>query len=331
MMFTNSFSQARFWKTYVSCKGYSHGEIPDLTGKVAIVTGANTGLGYATTVALAAHGAHVFLACRSQQRATDAIERAKKEIKEKYPQAAKPKLEFLELDLNDLAKSRQAARNFKAKNLPLHILVCNSGIMLVLFALSADGIETQFAVNHMGHFVFTLGLLDRLKESQPSRIAILSSIGHEGTVQGGIDFDYINDETKSTSFSRYGRSKLANVLFAKALARRLEKERVYVNVAHPGYVRTELTRYSKDVVGSLTVKIFDAIGGFVAMTPTVGSLTQLYIATSPKIESEDTRGRYFIPIAHEILPSSYARDEELQEKLWTFSEKLVHEKIGELY
>jgi len=142
--------QFAFWKTYVTPDRYSYDSIPDQTGKVAIVTGANTGLGYATTVALAGHGAHVFLACRNRQRAMDAIDRAKKEIKESYPHAAEPKLEFLELDLNDMNKCKKAAKEFLAKGLPLHILVNNSGIMYTPFELSADGIETQFAVNHLG-------------------------------------------------------------------------------------------------------------------------------------------------------------------------------------
>ncbi|KAF9132465.1 hypothetical protein BGW39_000102 [Mortierella sp. 14UC] len=144
-----SYTQLAFWKTFVTPNRYSHDQIPNLAGKIAIVTGANTGLGYATTVALATHSAHVFLACRSKQRAEDAIERAKAEIKT-YPAALAPQLEFLELDLNDMNKSRQAALEFLEKGLPLHILINNSGIMIVPFALSADGIETQFAVNHMG-------------------------------------------------------------------------------------------------------------------------------------------------------------------------------------
>ena len=150
MTFTNSLTQLAFWKTFITPNRYSHDQIPDLTGKVAIVTGANSGLGYATTVALAAHGAHVFLACRSKQRAEDAIERAKVEIKETYPNAPASQLEFLELDLNDMNKTHQAAKEFLEKGLPLHILINNAGIMMCSFALSADGIETQFAVNHMG-------------------------------------------------------------------------------------------------------------------------------------------------------------------------------------
>ncbi|KAF9110262.1 hypothetical protein BGX27_006580, partial [Mortierella sp. AM989] len=226
-MVFSSISQLHFWKTYFTPNRYSLDKIPDQSGKVAIVTGANTGLGYITTVALAANGAHVFLACRSEERATNAIERAKAEIKEKYPNATDPKLEFLELDLNDMSKTQRAAKTFLDRGLPLHLLICNSGIMTTPFELSADGIETQFAVNYMGHFLFTMTLLDRIKESQPSRIVNISSIVHEFVLSGGIDFDTLNDETKSDTITRYARSKLANILFTKALARRLEKERVY--------------------------------------------------------------------------------------------------------
>ncbi|KAK5814361.1 hypothetical protein F5H01DRAFT_380767 [Linnemannia elongata] len=329
MAFTNSLTQLAFWKTFITPNRYSHDQIPDLTGKVAIVTGANTGLGYATTVALAAHGARVFLACRSKQRAEDAIERAKTEIKDTYPNAPAPQLEFLELDLNDMNKSHQAAKAFLEKGLPLHILINNSGIMMCPFALSADGIETQFAVNHMGHFVFTMGLLNRIKESQPSRIVNLSSAGHEMAPAnlGGIDFDTLNDSTKTNASTRYGRSKLANILFTKALARRLANERVYVNAAHPGYVSTELIRHTGDEFGSVMGVVTEKVTRLVAMSPKVGALTELYVATSPEIENNDIRGRYFIPIANEIQPSALAKDEELQEKLWTFSENLMNEKV----
>ncbi|KAF9387643.1 hypothetical protein CPC16_006917, partial [Podila verticillata] len=127
--------KSAFWKTV--CKGpqYSHDKVPSLKGKVALVTGANTGLGYATMVSLAGHGAHVIAACRSEQRATEAIEKAKQEIKNKYPNASEPQIEFLQLDLNDINNSAQAARNFLNKGLPLHILVNNSGIANTPFSL----------------------------------------------------------------------------------------------------------------------------------------------------------------------------------------------------
>ncbi|KAG0045188.1 hypothetical protein BGZ83_009574 [Gryganskiella cystojenkinii] len=323
----SSFTQFNWWKSYFTGDRYSYEQIPDQTGKVAIVTGANSGLGYATMVALAGHGAHVFLACRNKQRALDAIERAKKEIKDSYPNAPrKPKLEFLELDLNDINKSRQAATEFLSRGLPLHLLVNNSGIICP-FELSADGIEKQFAVNHLGHFVFTMGLLDRLRESQPSRVVVLSSFAHEVAVPGGIDFETLNDPTKSDNMTRYGRAKLANVLFANALARRLSKEQVYVNTVHPGYVNnTELNR-DEGVYAAPVKVMLNMMFKLNGRPPRQGALTQLYLATSPEIVNKDVRGRYFVPIANEIQPHAYAQDEELQERLWTFSEEIVRKHV----
>ncbi|KAG0340991.1 hypothetical protein BG000_010541 [Podila horticola] len=149
MHYSDVLTQPQFWKTFFTRNRFSHDEIQDLSGQVVIVTGANSGLGYATTVALAGHGARVFLACRNRERATEAIKRATKEIKEKFKYAQELKLEFLELDLNDMNKTRQAAQSFLSKGLPLHILINNSG-MVTPSGLSADGVEQTFAVNHMG-------------------------------------------------------------------------------------------------------------------------------------------------------------------------------------
>ena len=156
---------------------------------------------------------------------------------------------------------------------------------------------------------------------------LFSSLAHEGPTKGGIDFDTLNDETKSDTTSRYGRSKLANVLFGKALARRLAETQVYVNIVHPGYVATELARHTQDSLGSAMAKFFDILGSVMAMSPEVGALTQLYVATSPEIVNKNIRGRYFIPIANEIQTSALGNDVQLQEKLWTFTEKLVREKV----
>ncbi|KAF9317092.1 hypothetical protein BG003_001204 [Podila horticola] len=297
-------SKAAFWKSICKDPQYSHDKIPDLKGKVALVTGANTGLGYATMVSLAGHGAYVIAACRSEQRAMDAIAKAKLEIKIKYPNAA-PKIEFLQLDLNDINKSAQAAKNFLNKGLPLHILVNNSGIANTPFALSADGIEQQLAVNHIG------------------------SLAHEVHPRGGIDFKTINDVKASSAVQRYGRSKLANLLFAKALAQRLKDERVYVNIAHPGIVATELNRQGAETFGKFITTLIDTMVKVVAMKPEVGALTQLYCATSPDIEKKDIRGKYFIPIANELDPNPLVFDEDLQERLWTWTENLVQEKLKE--
>ncbi|KAG0283100.1 hypothetical protein BGZ96_012534 [Linnemannia gamsii] len=330
------YTQLAYWRSFFHGDGYSHDQIPDLTGKVAIVTGANSGLGYATTVALAAHGARVFLACRSKQRAQEAIVRAKEEIKTKYPKALAPQLEFLELDLGDMNKTQQAAQEFLTQGLPLHILVNNSGIVGGSLELSADGIESEFAVNHMGHFVFTLALLDRIKESQPSRIIIMSSLFHEKAT--GINYDTIfktgdiPQPHHQPVYDRYARSKLANVLFARALTRRVINEpHLYVNACHPGYVSTRATQPTPRQEATIFSRCLDGLEesfhSLVAWPVERGVLTQLYLATSPEIESREIRGRYFGPIANEIEPSTYARDEKLQDELWTYSEKLANEKL----
>ncbi|KAF9201410.1 hypothetical protein BGZ49_008334 [Haplosporangium sp. Z 27] len=334
MPYTNVVFNAAYWKSFTQKSKFIEEDIPDLTGKVAIVTGANSGLGYATTVALASRGAHVFLACRSQPRALEAIQKAKAEIKKRQDENPllgdkEPNLDFLALDLDDMKKCHHAAQQFLARGLPLHILINNGGIMTSPFALSTDGIEQQFAVNHMGHFVFTMGLLERIKESQPSRIVMLSSIGHEMTVRGGIDFETLNDKNASNPTTRYGRSKLAILLIGKALARRLANEKVYVNMPHPGFVYTDLARNNKESLGALAAGAYDLAGKMCASTPEVGALNQLYLATSPEVEVKDLRGLYFVPVGNECRPSHYALDEELQEKLWDYSVKLMKETVRE--
>ncbi|KAG9066662.1 hypothetical protein KI688_012570 [Linnemannia hyalina] len=333
------YTQAAFWKSLWQRDFFSHDQVPDLTGKVAIVTGANSGLGYATTVALAAHGARVFLACRNKQRAQDAIERAKAEIKTKFPYAAAPQLDFLELDQGDLTKTKQSAQEFLKLGLPLHILVNNSGIYAGPLGLTADGIENEFGVNHMGTFVFTLALLDRIKESQPSRIVILSSYFLERAA--GINYDTIYKEGETekphhqNTWSRYARSKLANAMFAIALTRRVKNEpRLFVNYCHPGLVSTEGSRPAARKEGEKVGwfrKVKDGLTAWVFKTISIpvekGVLTQLYLATSPEIENKGIKGKYFWPVALELEPSSYAKDEKAQEELWTYSEKLANEKI----
>ncbi|KAF9906126.1 hypothetical protein EC991_000922 [Linnemannia zychae] len=340
------FSQLAFWKSFFQRNFFSHDQIPDLTGKVAIVTGANSGLGYATTVALAAHGARVFLACRSEERATEAIEKAKAEIKAKFPYTPAPQLDFLELDQGDLNKTRHSAEEFLKLGLPLHILINNAGIYSGSLGLTVDGIERDFGVNYLGAFVFTLALLDRIKESQPSRIVIVSSYLHERAA--GINYDTIfkSGDTEQPHhlnlLDRYGRSKLAISMFTIALARRVkDQHRLFVNHCHPGYIPPEEIRPpARDIDGSgqdearsstLVSKVMDGWKDWfsrqLGISVEKGVLTQLYLATSPEIENKRISGRYFWPVALELQPSSYALDEKLQEELWAYSEKFVNGKL----
>ncbi|KAF9177027.1 hypothetical protein BGZ51_009282 [Haplosporangium sp. Z 767] len=332
-----------FWKTFIIRSRYSYEQIPDLTGKVAIVTGANTGIGYATALGLAAHGAHVFMACRSQEKYNEAVKKMHKDVtKRKLGKTGTVtldlKLDFLELDLNDLNKVQAAADRFLEMELPLHILINNAGISITPWELSVDGVEQQFAVNYLGPFAFTMALLGRLKSSQPSRIVNVSSIGYEMSVPGGINLDRINDPTEGDPPSRYGRSKLALMLFTKNLARRLSQENasVYVNAIHPGVVDTDMCWHTLDDYGLVATYAWRLISKVIAYSPTQAALTPLYCATSPEIEGKGVgegveqgcvTGRFFIPIANELKMTALVENQELQEKVWAYSDQLVKEKV----
>ncbi|CAI2186507.1 3796_t:CDS:2 [Funneliformis geosporum] len=207
-------------------------DIPDLTGKVAIVTGGNSGIGYTTARELTRKNAHVFIASRSKERGEGAVEKIKKET-------GKSQVEYLHLDLSNLKNVKKSAENFLSKNLSLHILINNAGIVNS-WSLTEDGIQNEFGVNHVGHFLFTMTLLAKIEASAPSRIVIVSSTAHGYTE--GIEFDKINQEATQSTWQRYCISKLSNVLFTKSLSKRVEGKEVYVNSVHPGFVDTSIAR-----------------------------------------------------------------------------------------
>ncbi|KAF0461267.1 NADP-binding protein [Gigaspora margarita] len=305
-----------FWK-----KGFSFDKIPDLSGKVAIVTGGNTGIGFVTARELARKNAHVFVASRSKDRGEPAVELIKKETN-------KDAVEFLQLDLKSLNSIKLAAETFLARKLPLHILVNNAGIMATPFEKTSDGIQDQFGVNHIGHFLFTLLLLPTIKASAPSRIVNVSSLGHTRAPPAGIEFEKLNDPNALNSFQRYYQSKLANILFTLELNKRLSGTNVYCNSLHPGIIKTELTRGVVANWGSW-IKPLVYLSTFFMITPDDGALTQLYCATSPEIEEKNHRGKYFVPFGEVDEPVAQGKDEELAKKLWDFSENLIKEKLGD--
>ncbi|KAI8812575.1 hypothetical protein BJ742DRAFT_24764 [Cladochytrium replicatum] len=311
---------------------FSVDKIPDLTGKTAIVTGGNTGIGLTTVKALLSKNAKVYLAARNPARAEVALQEIKKEI----PNA---NVEFMQLDLGDLKQVKEAARKYVQSGEPLHILVNNAGIMMTPFELTKDGIETQFGTNHIGHFAFTTTLLPVIERSAPSRIVNVSSEGHRLPPNEGIIFDKINEENAMGNVQRYGQSKLANILFTKSLADRFEGKQVWVNAVHPGVVNTELIRgptsyyeQSKTLNARLMAPIFNALFPIFRpflLTPQQGALTQLYAATSQEIETKNYRGRYFVPFGKPSASSKLSENKELREKLWKFSEDLVAEKLAQ--
>ncbi|KAF9978484.1 hypothetical protein BGZ73_002149 [Actinomortierella ambigua] len=336
----HSWSSPTWWKTAFGKDRFSAKDIPDLTGKVAIVTGANKGIGYHTALELAANGCKVFLACRSKERAMAAIKNIKQELwlrglgplpnyddEDGIVLSDDDQLQFLQLDLADMRQCHEAAHEFLAKGLPLHLLINNAGIGTECSGL-IDGLECHMAVNHFGPFAFTLPLIDRLVESQPSRVVIVSSIAHECSVKGGINFERMHDPTLTDNhYVKYAQSKTANILFAKSLARRMVGHKVYVNVVHPGVVDTAIF----DNIGALTSprfgKFFLKLNRKCAMTAERGALTQLYCATSPEIEGNNFRGQYFIPVGYRFHPKKQLERHALQDRLWEYSEKLVTSRV----
>ncbi|TPX44240.1 hypothetical protein SeMB42_g02610 [Synchytrium endobioticum] len=300
---------------------FSVDDIPKLDGKNIIITGANVGLGFVTALECARKGAHITLACRSQGRAESAM----CDIKTQFPDA---KLEFLALDLQDMKQTKEAAEKWLSKGLPLHVLVNNAGIMAPPFSKTKDGIESQFGTNHIGHFVFTLTLLPRIIESQPSRIVNLASVGHNFTptryfANGFIPLDVINDETKLGIWERYGISKLSNILFTLELNRKLKDHKVYCNSCHPGFVATELMRGPVASYGSLMGTMNKIYEAFFTVKPEIGARTQIYLATSGEVERKSIRGLYLVPTAKIRPPSKLGQRKELAAELWDMSMNIV--------
>ncbi|KAJ3111775.1 hypothetical protein HDU96_005365 [Phlyctochytrium bullatum] len=303
-------------------------QIPDLTGKVAIVTGASSGLGLAATAEMAKHGAHVIMACRSVKKAEEVADKIRADNPGK-----KLKLSIMELDLASLQSVRDFAAEFTRQKLPIHILMNNAGVMAISdFTLSTDGIEMQMAANHFGHFYLTKLLMPIIEKTSNTardasvRIVNLTSIGHTLAKPVGIDFEGYNKKEEYSPWAGYGQAKLANILFTKELQRRFDERgltNIRANAVHPGGVRTNLSnqsnsKYIPPFVWSLL--------WFSMETPEYGSLTQLYAATSPEIDSKNISAEYLVPTAVIGKPSDHAVDKELAAKLWTWSEKIIQEK-----
>ncbi|KAL1925304.1 uncharacterized protein VTP21DRAFT_187 [Calcarisporiella thermophila] len=301
---------------------FSFNDIPDLTGRVVLVTGANTGIGKVCARELANKNAHVIIACRSEKKAREAIDDIRKVTQRGV-------IEFLPLDLSSLSSVKQFIEHYNSINLPIDILIANAGIFMAPYDLTKDGIESHFGVNHIGHFALIMGLLPLVEKSAPSRIVIVSSDAHGWAPKKGVecDIERINSTKYYNRRVAYGRSKLANLLFAKELDRRLREKGingVRVNTLHPGVAMTDLMRHlplPKFVVSMGAKFLYGSISIDDA------SLTQLYVATSPELDEKDLHGEYFIPIAKIGKPSKHGRDLDLARRLWEFTEKLVNEKI----
>lgn len=274
-----------------------------MAGKTCILTGANTGIGKATAFGLAKMGATVVMVCRSLERG----EAAMAEIKRG---SGNDSVSLLLADLSSRAAIHRLAADFKAKYPNLHVLINNAGIIPKKRTVAEDGLETQFAVNHVAYFLLTNLLLDQLKASAPSRIINVSSQVHNGA---SIDFDDLQSERSYSPTRVYGWTKLANVLFTYELAHRLEGTRVTVNCLHPGTVATNML--ADYMPGGLRF-----LAKMIGVSSEEGAQTSLFLATSPEVEG--VSGKYFVNQGA-VHSSKASYDKTAARRLWQVSAELT--------
>ena len=288
--------------------------IPDQTGRTAVITGANTGLGYETAAALAAKGAHVVLAVRNLEKgkaAADLITRA----------TPGTSVAIQELDLTSLDSIRAAADELRSQHDQIDLLINNAGVMMTPKSTTKDGFELQFGTNHLGHFALTNLLLDRVLAAPGSRVVTVSSVGHR-FARRGIRFDDLQWDRNYSRVGAYGQAKLANLMFTYELQRRLLGTNTIAAAAHPGGSNTELARNLPTALRGVTTVMAPLMQG-----PEMGALPTLRAATDPGALG----GQYYGPDGFgeqrgypKIVASSEAsHDFDAQRRLWTVSEELT--------
>jgi NAD(P)-dependent dehydrogenase (short-subunit alcohol dehydrogenase family) len=293
---------------------WSAADVPDQTGRVAIVTGANSGLGFDTAAVLAGKGAHVVLAVRNLDKGNEAASR----ITSKSPNAM---VSLQELDLTSLDSVREAADQLRADYPRIDLLINNAGVMYVpTRETTKDGFEMQFGTNHLGAFALTGQLLDNLLPVEGSRVIAVSSVGHR--ILARIHFDDLQLERKYNRVEAYGQSKLANLLFTYELQRRLAAKGTptIAAVAHPGFSDTELMRH-------LPGFIPDFLWRALTQPADMGALAILRAATDPGVQG----GQYYGPdgigevrgYPKVVKSSAQSHNEDIQRRLWTVSEELT--------
>jgi NAD(P)-dependent dehydrogenase (short-subunit alcohol dehydrogenase family) len=294
-------------------------QIPSQAGKTALVTGANSGIGYQAALELARHGAHVLLGCRNYEKGQAALDRLLREA----PGAS---AELVELDMASLASIRAFVAAFAARGIALDLLINNAGVMaLPQRELTADGFERQFGTNHLGHFALTGLLIPQLLAAPAPRVVTVASLAHRG---GKIDFENLQSERGYKGWDTYNNSKLANILFANELNRRAgaAHSKLVSMPVHPGISVTSIFENGPGVkdLKAIAVKI---LAPFITQPDDAGALPTLYAATSPNAKG----GEYIGPDGFGELkgspvvvkPRANALDQAVAERLWTVSEELT--------
>ena len=284
-------------------------DIPDQTGRVAVITGANTGLGYETATELAGSGAHVVLAVRNLDKGKAAADL----ISRRFPGAA---VGVQELDLTSLESVHDAAAELKAKHDGIDLLINNAGVMMTPKATTKDGFELQFGTNHLGHFALTGLLLQRLVAAPGSRVVTVSSIGHK---LGRLHFDDLQSERRYSRAGAYSQSKLANLLFTYELQRKLAGRKTIAVAAHPGGSASELTRHQPGWLQAAFRPL--------EQDTDMGALPTLRAATDPSVRG----GEYLGPggflqmrgYPKVVDATDRAHDVAAQKRLWAISESLT--------
>jgi NAD(P)-dependent dehydrogenase (short-subunit alcohol dehydrogenase family) len=295
-------------------------EIPDQSGRVALVTGANSGLGLVTARELARAGARVVMACRNEEKGRQAV----RAVETRAPTA---EVELELLDLASLDSVRACAERVRERHPAIDLLINNAGVMASPRRETADGFELQFGTNHLGHFALTGLLLDTLEGREDARVVTLSSGAHRG---GRIAFDNLHGRRRYFRWSAYSQSKLANLLFALELDRRLRAAGSTIKslAAHPGWSATNLQSSGPPTLDAM---LMAPVNRFYAQSDEMGALPVLYAAAAPGLEG----GTYIGPDGFgemrgyptRVSPSGIARDEERARRLWEVSEELTGVRV----
>ena len=281
----------------------------ELCGNNALVTGANTGLGYETTRVLALRGANVTMACRDIAKAELARQKI---ITESSGKISAEQLDILQLDMNSLSTVKTAAEEFVSWQRPLHLLVNNAGIMIPMERRTEDGFEAHLGINHLAHFLFTNLIIESLKAAQGARVVILSS-GAMGMATLTEEFKDLNwKERKFSGMRSYGDSKLMNLMFAKQLTKKFEAEGIVANAVHPGVIATELARDQ-----SLPFMLLGLFALPFMKTRGQGAATSVFVATSPDYAAKG--GLYFSNCRERKPENKLALDDQACNALWDLS------------